>query len=140
MPRLTAPFTVSDWTPAAPGTTPWAADALPALGRATLRKTYTGALDGTAAVEMLTCLADPADMARGAVYTALEQFTGTLDGRTGSAVLVHSATTGGDADAAPAGHVAPGSGTGGLAGLRGTLTLDPGMHVLTLDYTLPDAP
>ena len=140
MPRLTAPFTISDWTPAAPGTTPWPSDALPALGRASFRKTYTGALDGTAAVEMLTCLADPADMARGAVYSALEQVTGTLDGRTGSVVFVHAATSGDGAEGIPAGTIAPGSGTGDLAGIRGTLTIDPGSHVLTLDYTLPEGP
>ncbi len=139
MPRLSAPFSTADWQPAAADATPWPAGALPALGRTTLRKTYTGALDGTAVVEMLTCLADPADMARGAVYTALEQVAGTLDGRTGSVVFVHGATTGGDAEAAPAGSIAPGSGTGALTGIRGTLTIDPATHVLTLDYSFPDA-
>lgn len=140
MPRLTAPFTISDWTPAAPGTTPWTPDARPALGRATLRKTYSGALDGTAAVEMLTCLADPDDMARGAVYQALEQVTGTLDGRAGSVVFVHAATSGDGTEGVPVGAIAPGSGTGDLAGIRGTLTIDASRHVLTLDYTLPDGP
>ncbi len=138
MPRLSAPFSTADWQPA--DATPWPDGARPALGRTTLRKIYTGALDGTAVVEMLTCLADPADMARGATYTALEQVVGTLDGRAGSVVFVHGATTGADADAAPAGTIAPGSGTGALAGIRGTLTIDSATHVLTLDYTLPDAP
>lgn len=139
MPRTTSPFTITAWEPVLADDTPWAdAPDRPALGRVTLRKTYSGALDGTAVAEMLTCVADPADLARGAVYTAIERFVGRLDGREGSFALQHGAVSGGDAPSDPAGAVAPGSGTGALAGLRGTVEIQQGPegHTLVLDYTL----
>ena len=139
MPRITAPFTITAWEPAPVDATPWAdAPDRPALGRVTLRKTYSGALDGTAVAEMLTCVADPADLALGAVYTAVERFAGRLDGREGSFAFQHGAVSGGDAPSDPAGAVAPGSGTGALAGLRGTVAIEQGPdgHSLTLDYIL----
>lgn len=139
MPRITAPFTITAWEPAPADETPWAdAPDRPALGRVTLRKTYSGALDGTAVAEMLTCVADPADLAQGAVYTAVERFAGRLDGREGSFAFQHGAVSGGDAPSDPAGAVAPGSGTGALAGLRGTVAIEQGPdgHSLTLDYIL----
>lgn len=140
MPRVTAPFDITAWEPAPADQTPWA-DA-PALGRVTLRKTYTGALDGTGVAEMLTCVADPDDYAHGAVYTAMERFAGRLDGREGTFVFRHGAVSGGGPeDADPAGAIAPGSGTGALAGIRGTVAIEagPAGHTLTLDYSL-DAP
>ena len=150
MPRISAPFTITAWDPAPADQTPWAGAAAPALGRVTIRKTYTGALDGEATADMLTCIADPADYARGAVYTALEQFTGRLDGRDGAFVFQHGAVSGGGPAATdpaetglagtdPAGAVAPNSGTGALAGIRGTVSIQQGPdgHTLTLDYTLP---
>ena len=53
--------------------------------------------------------------------------TATLEGRTGTFVLQHGAWEGGQW-----GYVVPGSGTGGLAGLRGTAVLDHG--TIELDY------
>ena len=137
MPRITAPFTITAWDPAED--TPWSAGP-PALGRVTIRKAYTGALDGQATVEMLTCVADPADMGRGAFYSAVEQFTGRIDGHEGTVVFTHAATVSTDDRAGdPVGAVAPGSGTGALAGIGGTLSVrqGPDGHTLTLDYTLP---
>ncbi len=140
MPTATAAFTITAWEPAPADQTPWAEAAAPALGRVTIRKTYTGALDGEATAEMLTCMADPDDYAGGAVYTALEQFTGHLGGQAGSFAFQHGAVSGGGpADSAPAGVIAPGSGTGALAGIRGTVRIEQGPdgHTLALDYTLP---
>lgn len=125
MPSTETPFTIEDWEP-------HAVDELPpdlALGRVSFRKTYTGDdLAGTAVATMLSC---------GQVaYTAMERVTGTLAGRTGSFVLMHGAT----ADAAGAsGMVVPGSGTGELTGLTGTMSIrhaDGGGPVLTLDWSL----
>ena len=139
MPRITAPFTIGARDSAPAAETPWSADAAgPVLGRVTLRTSYAGALDGEATVDILTCVADPADMALGAVCTALEQFSGRLDGREGTFVVQHRAAMGAEADPGdPAGAVAPGSGA--LAGLRGTAAIHQGPdgHTLTLDYTLP---
>lgn len=135
MPRYTAAFSITAWEPA--DAAAWAGDAR--LGRVTLRKTYTGALDGTAVAEMLTCMADPADYGRGAVYTAIERFEGTVDGRAGTVVFQHGAVSGGDAPGDPAGIVVPNSGTGALAGIAGTVAIVQGAdgHALVLDATFP---
>ena len=138
MTRITAPFTITSQEPAEQ--TPWAAADAPMLGRTTLHKTYAGPLDGTAVAEMLTCVADPADMSRGAVYTAIEQVSGRLDGREGTFVILHGATMSADTPpSAPAGVVAPNSGTGALAGISGTVEIHrgpDGSHSLLLEYAL----
>jgi Protein of unknown function (DUF3224) len=69
--------------------------------------------------ELLTC----GELA----YLANERVTGTLDGRAGTFVLQHGAWEGGQW-----GHVVPGSGTGALAGLRGTAHVEHGR--LALEY------
>jgi hypothetical protein len=125
MPTSETPFTIEDWDP-------HAVDEFPpdlALGRVSFRKTYKGDdLVGTAVATMLNC---------GQVaYTAMERVTGTLAGRTGSFVLVHGATAG---SGAVPGVVVPGSGTGELTGLTGTMSIrheEGGGPVLVLDWSL----
>ena len=70
-------------------------------------------------------------------YVAVELVTGTLEGRTGTFVLQHSGVVDG-ADSRATGVVLPGTGTGELSGLRGTveLTHDESGAVLTLDHEL----
>ena len=71
-------------------------------------------------------------------YVALERFTGTLDGRSGSFVLQHSGTM-----ARGAAHlnlsVLADSGTGALTGLSGTMKIEQasGRHTYSFDYTVP---
>jgi hypothetical protein len=93
----------------------------PPLTRATVRKAYTGALEGESVTELLTC----GELA----YLANERVTGALEGRTGTFVLQHGAWEGGQW-----GFVVPGSGTGDLTGLRGDARLDHGR--IALDYEL----
>ena len=93
----------------------------PPLTRATVRKAYVGALEGESVAELLTC----GELA----YTANERVTGALDGRAGTFVLQHGAWEGGQW-----GFVVPGSGTGGLTGLRGEAILEHGR--IALDYEL----
>jgi hypothetical protein len=71
-------------------------------------------------------------------YTAVELVTGTLEGRTGSFVLQHTGVVD-DGAPSPSGVVLPGTGTGELSGLRGTMTIEHGEGgaVLHLDYELP---
>jgi hypothetical protein len=88
----------------------------PAMGRATVHKTFRGGLEGTSVAELLT-----AGGADGRGYVASERFTGTLDGKAGTVVFMHGGL---DDGAAPTtfGHIVPGSGTGDLSGLTGTIT------------------
>jgi hypothetical protein len=104
-----------------------------AFGRVTLRKRFSGPLTGTSVVAMTSVGVGDAP----AGYVALELVTGTLEGRTGSFVLQHTGVVEGT-DGSAGGVVVPGTGTGELAGLRGTVTLthDDDGALLTLDYAL----
>jgi hypothetical protein len=104
-----------------------------AFGRVTLRKTFSGPLTGTSVVAMTSVAVGEAP----AGYVAVELVTGTLDGRSGSFVLQHTGVVDGSAGS-PGGVVLPGTGTGELAGLRGSMSIehDDAGAVLTLDYEL----
>jgi hypothetical protein len=107
------------------------------LGRMSIDKQYHGDLDATGKGEMLTA---GTDVKGSAGYVAIEQVTGTLNGRKGSFVLQHSGTMAHGALQLDI-HVVPDSGTGQLAGLAGklTITIAPdGKHSYTFDYTLPE--
>jgi hypothetical protein len=119
--------------------TPLAADESTAgtgIGRFSLDKQYHGDLEGTAKGLMLGC-GNPA--AGSAGYVALEQIEGTLAGHTGSFAVQHFGTMdGGKLDLKLL--IVPGSATGELAGLSGTMTFTnaSGKHSYTIDYTLPE--
>jgi len=119
-------------------TTPLAADGTLAgtsIGRYALVKQYHGDLDAASQGEMLGA----GDLATGnAGYVAIEQVTGTLSGHTGSFALQHiGSMQAGAYKLAVA--VVPGSGTGQLKGIAGTLIIliANGKHSYTFDYTLP---
>lgn len=104
--------------------------------RSTLAKTFHGALEATSTVAMLSVRA-PA----GRGYVALETVRGALDGREGTFALLHVGTMVGEEYWARW-PVAPGSGTGALAGMSGeaTIVIDAdGTHRLVLEYDLPPA-
>ena len=68
-------------------------------------------------------------------YVAIEHFTGSVDGKSGSLVLQHSGVMNrGDAQLTIT--IVPDSGTGELAGISGTLEIDndQGHHSYVLDY------
>ncbi|WP_432940869.1 DUF3224 domain-containing protein [Kribbella sp. CA-253562] len=100
------------------------------LGRATVTKSFAdGQLVGTSSAELLM-VGTPAGPA---AYTAVERFTGTLDGRDGTFVMVHGATA--DETASHGRIVAA---AGDLTGLTGTVVYehdDQGPR-LTVDYEL----
>jgi hypothetical protein len=98
-------------------------------------KQFHGDLEGTSKLEMLTAAADSTGAG---AYVALERVTGTLHGRRGSFVLMHSGTRTRDGQHLTV-TVAPGLGTGQLAGLAGTMTITivDKQHLYDLDYTLP---
>lgn len=111
-------------------------------GRMTIDKTWSGDLSGTSKGEMLTGLTkSTGSMA----YVAMERVSATLGGRTGTFLFAHLAHT---QAGAPQGSgmlniaVVPNSGTGALAGITGTLTLNitpDNVHHYDFAYTLPNA-
>jgi hypothetical protein len=109
-----------------------AADALP--GRMTIDKQFRGDIDGTSKGEMLAAMTD---VKGSAGYVAIERITGKLAGRGGTFVLQHSGTmTRGTPHLVI--RVVPDSGTGELAGITGTMTIDiaDGKHSYVFEYTL----
>jgi hypothetical protein len=105
-----------------------------AFGRVTLRKKFSGPLDGSSAVAMTSTAVGEAP----AGYVAVELVTGVLEGRSGTFVLQHTGVVDGD-NGTTSGVVLPGTATGELAGLRGAMTIahDEAGAVLILDYDLP---
>jgi hypothetical protein len=104
------------------------------IGRFDLAKTWSGDLAGTGHGLMLSA-GDPAQGSAG--YVALEVVEGSLDGRSGSFAfqqlgVMHA----GDQQLQYA--VVPGSGSGELAGITGTLalTIDERGHTYELTYDL----
>jgi hypothetical protein len=102
------------------------------IGRHVLEKTYHGALNGQASGEMLTA-GQPRQGE--ATYVAIESFEGALDGKSGGFALAHfgEMDAGGESLSV---QIVPGSGTGELARIRGTLQIrrESGKHYYTLTY------
>jgi hypothetical protein len=117
---------------------PGAAELDGAVSRFELCKTYTGDLEGTGEGVMLSA-GDPQAGAAG--YVAIETVRGRLGGREGGFALQQFGTM--HAGSSVLHHeVVPGSGTGGLAGITGTLHLeadDDGTHRYVLEHDLPPA-
>ncbi len=111
----------------------------PHLSAARVTKEYSGELEGTGQARLLMCRASLEGPLRNAGYIVSEVVVGRLAGRVGSFVLHHWGVA---PEASPpwtAGHVVPGSGTGELAGLTGTMEIrvdGDGTHTLTMDYEL----
>jgi hypothetical protein len=106
----------------------------PLLGRMSIDKQLHGDLEGTSKGEMLTGMS--AVTGSGA-YVAIEKVSGKLNGRSGTFILQHSGTmTRGKQHLIVT--VVPDSGTGELAGLEGTFTIniDNGKHSYEFAYTL----
>jgi hypothetical protein len=104
------------------------------LGRWLLEKRVHGDLEASGKGEMLTAATDSGDAK---AYVAIERITGTLDGRAGSFVFMHSATLTPDGQRLTI-TVMPGSGTGALTGLTGTMTIrvEDKVHRYDFDYAL----
>jgi Protein of unknown function (DUF3224) len=100
-----------------------------------LEKQFQGGLQGSSHGEMLAC----GDAASSGAYVALEKFTGSLQGRSGSFSLVHSAVMNRGAPQNWSVAVVPDSATGELTGLQGTvrIRIEAGKHFYDFEYTLP---
>ncbi len=104
------------------------------LGRMSLDKTFTGPLAGTSQGEMLTAMTETAGSAG---YVAIEQFTGTLEGKEGCFVLQHFGIMHGEISRLIL-EVVPASGSGELAGISGTMEIrrEEGGHFYDFEYEI----
>ncbi len=98
-----------------------------------MEKTYQGELQATAKGEFLSA-GDP--KAGNAGYVAIERITGTLAGHAGSFAVMQSATMATGTEPKLTATIVPGSGTGDLSGIYGSMTLvNTGSgHHYTVDY------
>ncbi|MGB6687237.1 MAG: DUF3224 domain-containing protein [Terracidiphilus sp.] len=109
-----------------------------AIGRFALDKQYHGDLEAISKGQMLGA-GDPGTGTAG--YVAMEHVTGSLNGRGGSFALQHTGTMGGGKFDLKV-IVVPGSGTGELSGIAGTMTIliAGGKHSYEFDFALPEPP
>lgn len=108
------------------------------LGRMSIDKQFRGELEASGKGEMLSA---GTAVKGSAGYVAIERVSGTLQGRSGTFVLQHSATmTRGVPQLSI--NVVPDSGTGELAGLAGrmTIAIADGNHSYEFEYTIDEAP
>jgi hypothetical protein len=101
-----------------------------------IEKQFEGDLEATSKGEMLTA---GSAVKGSAGYVAIERVSGTLHGRRGTFVLQHNGVMNRGAPGLTV-SVVPDSGTGELAGLSGTMSIDlsGGKHAYELTYTLAE--
>jgi hypothetical protein len=106
------------------------------LSRMGIDKQFHGDLEAVSKGEMLAA-GNPSKGSAG--YVALEQVTGTLNGKKGSFVLQHSATIDHGVPHLSV-TVVPESGTDQLTGLSGSMNIiiTAGKHSYDFEYTLPE--
>jgi len=98
--------------------------------RATIKKQYQGQLIGDGQLEyIMSYFADG-----NASFVGIEHFTGSVDGKTGSATFEHKGTFK-DGIAESAFHIIGGSGSGELLGLTGEGHYKTG-HSMTVEFEL----
>ncbi|MFJ9787303.1 DUF3224 domain-containing protein [Amycolatopsis sp. NPDC101161] len=120
----TASFVLDKWEPQATdeaGGTEFA--------RVAIAKTFTGAVEGTSTVELLS-----ASNATSRAYVAFERLEVSVEGRKGGFVLHHTAD-----DSGLTLKILTGSGFGELAGISGTANIEMDAeqnHTLVLSYDL----
>jgi len=107
----------------------------PMLGRFLLTKKFSGDLEASAHGHMLSA----GTATKGSAgYVAIDQVTGTLEGRKGGFVLQHSGSMKRGVPSLSV-MVVPDSGTGELVGLTGTLSINivDGKHFYDFLYSFP---
>ena len=104
------------------------------LNRNVVRKEFSGDVVGSSEAQMLAAFTGTPGSA---AYVAIEYFTGSVDGKSGSFALQHTGVMNrGNAQLTVT--IVPDSGAGDLAGISGTLEIDndDGQHTYVLDYEL----
>lgn len=109
-------------------------DKAAAIARMSIVKQFHGDLEATSRGEMLATM----EKNRSGAYAALERVTGSLNGRSGTFVLLHNGTMTREGQQLSV-TVVPGSATGQLEGLAGKMEINivDMKHFYEFDYTLP---
>lgn len=107
----------------------------PSLTSYALNKQYHGDIEATAKGEMLA-VGSPVTGNGG--YVALERVTGKVSGKVGSFAIMQFGTMQNGSLPQMTVAIAPGSGTGDLSGIQGSMTIviADGKHTYDLQYTL----
>lgn len=107
-----------------------------ALSRASVDKHFSGALQGTSKAQMLSAVTPTQGSA---AYVAVERIEGTLDGKRGTFVAVHTGVMNRGTPSLTI-HIVADSGTGELSGIAGKMSIQivEGRHFYEMEYTLPE--
>lgn len=106
------------------------------LSRGTVKKTFSGAVQGASVGEILMFSATDGS----AAYTVLDRLDVELDGRKGAFVAIHGATHTPNDTSRALGQIVPNSGTGELAGISGAIEFtqnETGKNII-LEYAFAD--
>jgi len=131
--RASGTFKVIAFTPTELSPEPAVATGLP-VGVSTMEKRYEGEVSGRSATLFTAAFDESSGVG---TYVAMESFEGSVDGLKGAFNFAHSATTGGTERSDEFFTIVPSSGTGELAGIRGTggMTIDAdGTHRIWFAY------
>lgn len=113
--KFTSTFEIKGWDVADSG----GVDELADIGRATIRKSFTGELEGTS-VGYGLLFQTPGGTGG---YVVVERVSGQADGREGTFVIQHYGIRDADGGGPWYGDVVPGTGTDGFEGVSGTFTI-----------------
>ena len=104
------------------------------LNHNVVSKSFHGDMTGASEAHMIAAYTGTPGSAG---YVAIEHFTGSVGGRSGSFVMQHSGVMN-RGDARLTVTIVPDSGSGGLTGITGTLDIDneEGQHTYALNYDL----
>lgn len=104
-----------------------------AAGRMLISKTYQGDIVGTGLGQMISKRIEGGV----AIYYAIEEFSGTVDGESGSFTLVHCGRMSSESQSLEV-TILEGSGTAGLSAISGSMRIDQGAdgHKYELTYDL----
>lgn len=114
---------------------PQTKDDVPA-GRMLIKKTYSGDLQGSGAGQMISKRVENGP----AIYYAIEEFSGAVDGKTGTFTLVHRGFMSRDSQSLKV-EILEGSGVGNLQDISGSMDIsqDGEIHSYELTYELRSA-
>jgi Protein of unknown function (DUF3224) len=115
--------------------TPQERAAAASVARMLLYKEFHGDLEAVAHGEMM---AADEPLTGAGVYVAIDRVTGTLHGRSGSFLMAHRGIRNADGQSLDI-VIVPGSGTGQLAGITGTVGIEivEKKHFYTVEYEVP---